>query len=345
MIYWYIFSLLSILSFISSKNIQNFFLLIFLIFYIVFIGFRFEIGADWGDYIAMFHEIKHNINHTDVGYEILNIAGDKLFDYNGIFFVNTVCGIIITTCMYFVINEFRHPLISLLILFYYVVTIAMGYSRQGVAIAISMVAIYHALKFRYIKFVLFILFAMTFHKSVAFLFMLFPYLFLTKIKFTKITFFVYTLFFVLLLTSYQKIISYIPNDYLEGTYDSKGVFFRIAVHVPSIFIYFWSKSRFKFKFLNLNYKILDFMAFGIIFMFPFSILFSTLIDRLILYFIIFDLIIFNLFLDCLNKISQVIFKIFLIVENFILFYVWYSYSFYAINYWTPYRNYFLEILF
>lgn len=35
--------------------------------------------------MAMFHEIKHNINHTDVGYEILNIVGDKLFDYNGIF--------------------------------------------------------------------------------------------------------------------------------------------------------------------------------------------------------------------------------------------------------------------
>ena len=108
----------------------------------LFIGLRYEVGGDWANYLPYLDKAK-GLSITDVlawrdpGYNILNwIFASHPF---GIFGVNLVCGAIFAAGLVMFCRTQLRPWLALCIAIpYLVIVVAMGYSRQGVAIGLTM---------------------------------------------------------------------------------------------------------------------------------------------------------------------------------------------------------------
>lgn len=343
MIYFLTFFTLSFFSFFSLKpnKLSYFMLFAFIVFFSVFVGFRYEIGTDWINYIVMFEFINQNLLSSDFGYKFINILSYKL-GYD-IIFVNFICAILLFSCILFFLQKTRYPLINLIVLFpYIIIVVAMNYARQSVAIGFAMIGIYYLVyKFNNIKFILFLFLAFLFHKSAIFLILFLPFVYMKKMKFKSKKFYIFiALILIFFAYLFKYYFTHLQTLYFSNTMFSSGVFIRIAIHLLPLFIYVIYRKKYK----DLNYEFLDFVSLLILFSIPFSFYFSTLVDRLNLYFIIFDIIILDRFIHLLKFKSKILFLSFLIFINFLIFYVWYSYSFYAINDWKPYKNYLWDVL-
>ena len=124
---------------------------------------------------------------------------------------------------------------------------------------------------------------------------------------------------------------------------SNGAFIRIAVHIIPLVLYIFMRKDIKNR-NNINYILFDELSILIVVAMFSSIFLSTLVDRLGLYFIFFDIVIFSIFIERLEIKLKFTLAFLIIIENFLIFYIWYNYSFYAIHYWQPYKNFFLEML-
>lgn len=343
MIYFLTFFTLSFFSFFSLKpnKFLNFFLFSFIVFFTLCVGFRYEIGTDWFSYIEMFKYINENIFSSDFGYSIINVLSYKL-GYD-IIFVNFICSILLFSCILFFLQKTKYPLVNLIVLFpYTIVVVAMNYVRQSVALGFVMLAIYYLVyKFNNFKFILFLFLAFLFHKSAIFLILFLPFTYIKKLQFKRQYFYIFFLIFLLFFIfffekNFSKIEFYLSNDNVL----SLGALPRIFIHLLPLFIYVLYRKKYQ----DLNYEFLDFVSLLILFSIPFSFYFSTLVDRLNLYFIIFDIIILDRFIHLLKFKSKILFLSFLILINFFIFFIWYKYSFYAINDWQPYKNYLWDVL-
>ena len=136
---------------------------------IVFIGFRHEVGGDWGGYLRHFSFIdffsfKEVILQSDPGYKLLNWWVEKLgFE---IYTVNLVCGAIFTTGLVAFARRQPYPWLALAVAFpYLVLVLGMGYTRQGVALGFIFLSL-NALEFHQFKrYLLYIALATLFHKT------------------------------------------------------------------------------------------------------------------------------------------------------------------------------------
>ena len=183
-LYWLVFLLLSAFAFVESKRVTNngfldsslnplwFFIIIFLT---LFIGLRFQVGGDWGSYELYFDLISYNdfseifdVRH-DMGYAALNWIASKL-GYS-IYLVNFICAFIFTYGLCYLCRSLPRPFLALCVSFPYLITVvAMGYTRQSVAIGLSMIAIIVLTKQRLFIFSFLILLAALFHKTALLLF-------------------------------------------------------------------------------------------------------------------------------------------------------------------------------
>lgn len=343
MIYFSIFCLLIFFSFFSLKpnKVSHFIFLTFILFLLFFVGFRYEIGCDWDNYVSMFNTINKNLYSTDFGYSIINILAYKM-DFD-IVFVNFLCAILFFYCVFFFLSKMNYPLVGLIILFpYAIVVVSMGYTRQSVAIGFAMIAIYYIVyRFNSLKFILFLFLAFLFHKSSIFLILFLPFLYLKKMKLKSIYFYIFIgLSLLIIIYIFKKYYLHIQTIYLSNMVFSAGVLPRLIIHLLPITIYFIYKKRYA----NLNIDFLNFASLFILFSIPISLFYSTIADRLNLYFIVFDIIVLDRFIYCLKFKSKIIFLFFIIVINFLMLYVWYNHSFYADACWKPYQNYLQEML-
>ncbi len=106
------------------------------------IGLRYEVGADWRSYEYMFWyagetDFADLIATGDPGYLFLNWWAQQLqFD---IWAVNLACGLIFVWGLMRLARSQPNPWLAVLVAIpYLVIVVAMGYSRQGVAIGILM---------------------------------------------------------------------------------------------------------------------------------------------------------------------------------------------------------------
>jgi len=289
-------------------------LVVLYLFLILFIGARYEVGGDWNYYL---YEMFYKDARTDLGYEILSLVGKNISTQHGIIFVNLCCAFLFLSCLFFLVTRFRYPFAGLLVAFPYSITVmAMGYTRQSVAIGFSFVAMYFMTRNDNFKSIIFILIGGLFHKSIAILLIFLPLLYLRQVDIKKvcmgIVFFLVLALICFKFDIFAGYISKIKFLYLSDIHYSKGGFIRIAIHIIPLVLYIFMRN--------------------------------TLADRLGLYFIFFDIVIFSIFLERLEVKLKFTLAFLIIIENFLIFYVWYNYSFYSIHYWQPYKNFFLEML-
>jgi hypothetical protein len=112
---------------------------------ILAIGFRREVGSDWGNYLYIFNYIKATdlsfaLQRTEPAYAVLNwIAAEAGW---GIWFPNLVCAAIFTWGLLALCRLQPNPWLALVVaLPYFIIGVGMGYTRQSAALGFLMLAI------------------------------------------------------------------------------------------------------------------------------------------------------------------------------------------------------------
>lgn len=304
---------------------------------IVFVGLRFENGVDWWNYLIFqsgyedlpFEEI---FNDQDPGYGVLNWLSYKLFD-GSIFFVNFVSAAFFVTGLAIFCKAMPSPWLALAIaVSFLVIVMGMNYTRQSASFGFGLIALTALFKKRNIMFFVYMLFAMSFHKSAI---VLLPFA-LLGLQNRLIVFI--AMIFLAPLFYYVFVSAYIDSQialYLgAGGMDSNGAFVRVALNfIASIFYLLYRKQ------VNLPPHIqLIFDAMAVINSFLFLMLFvfpsTTVIDRFALFFTPMQIFMFSALPYILKPFPLSAFII-LIVYGVQLF-IWLSYSIYA-PLWIPYN--------
>jgi len=137
------------------------------------IGLRYQVGADWDNYLGQFavvatRELVEVLGSNDPGYMLLNwFAGRNEL---GFWFINIVCGGVFSYGLIAFARSQPRPWLALTVAVpYLIIVVAMGYTRQAAAIGFVMLGLVRLSNGSFIRFALCIALGATFHKTAAFL--------------------------------------------------------------------------------------------------------------------------------------------------------------------------------
>ena len=170
-IYWLLFSIPSFFALIGNRRVLRnsndsyslhldpIWLSIILLMTLV-IGLRFHVGGDWYAYLRIYRYIFETQDSFgsdlvylvagDPGYLLLNWISAKL--NGGIAGVNLLCGAIFSIGLSIFCRNLPRPFLALAVAMpYMVIVVSMGYSRQAVALGVTMIALV-AISFNFIFF-------------------------------------------------------------------------------------------------------------------------------------------------------------------------------------------------
>lgn len=334
--YYCLFFLIVIASLTKSRLPQILIMLVL----IVFVGLRYQVGSDWYNYLEIFDlisylDLKSTLVQTDPAYKLLNFISSYYgFD---IWFVNLVCALIFFICLDSFCKYTKNYWVTLLVAFpYLILAVSMGYTRQAVAIALSMIAITKVIGNNGVIFLIYILAASSFHKSALIMLIFTPYAF--NYRLTPLKNSIFIVVFVTLLFLMMNRLSEEDNLYFVQIMSSSGALARMMIHLPSIAIYLLYRSKFKLIFQTKMYIFDTFVALILMF-FIISFSYSTFADRFNLYFYIFDMLILSTFSLFIKQNSSYVYLFLIIIMEFSLFSIWINFSPYAECCWVPYQNY------
>ncbi len=199
----------------------------------VLIGWRFQVGGDWLAYIRYLNQaadmaISDISPGNDPGYWLVNIISAQLGW--GVVGVNAICGLLFSIGLVFFCRHLPRPWLALAVAVpYMVIVVAMGYSRQGVALGLAMLGLVALGRGRIPTFVIWILLGATFHKTAV---LLLPIAALTATK---------NRFLIGLIVLGASIIAYLvllddaleryADAYIDAEMQSAGAFIRLLMNV------------------------------------------------------------------------------------------------------------------
>ncbi len=138
---------------------------------VIMIGFRWQVGGDWGNYSETFRVIQglsleEALDQTryEAGYTLLNFlsswAGWEIYG------VNVICAAIFSLGLITFCSTLPYPRLAIAVATpYLVIVVAMGYTRQSVALGFEMLALVALSRKSVVSFVIWLLLGATFHKS------------------------------------------------------------------------------------------------------------------------------------------------------------------------------------
>jgi len=351
-IYWLIFLLFALLALVSKRSLPlpngrfdrsfknwSFTLVPFLI---LFIGFRGEVGGDWGSYkwgfinqleLSFAQKFVPTGQIPDPGFVVLqHLMGEMGF---------TFVSVNVASSLFFVIGLLKfckalpRPYLALAVAFpYMIVVVSMGYMRQSIALGIVMYAIEFLITKKNTKFFIYVMLAATFHKSAV---LFFP---LAIFVSTKNRFFIFIGAILLAAVGYvtfiETSVERIARYYIGQEYSSSGAIYRVGMLVvPSILFLIFKKH---FNLVINEQKLWTIFALT---SFPLlvAVLFlniSTTVDRIALYALPIQLFLFSYLPDAFKKSSQLII-LFIVIYYAVVMFVWLNYATHSCS-WIPYTN-------
>ena len=304
----------------------------------VFVGFRHEVGGDWGSYLRLFHfsdyfSFSEVILESDPGYKLLNWWVEKQgFE---IYTVNLVCAAIFTIGLIAFARRQPYPWLALSVAFpYLVLVLGMGYTRQGVALGFIFLSL-NALEFHQFKrYLTYIALATLFHKTALIMIPLGLFIWGKGWAFRAIAVIVaaYVLFDALVAESTEELWS----NYVDAQMFSQGAQIRVLMNlVPSlILLAYWKTWRTAFP----NYWFWFWIAAGSVLAVALVGFASTAVDRIALYFIPIQIVVFaRLPFLVRERISPGTVTAGIVLGYALVLYVWLNYATHA-RYWIPYKN-------
>jgi hypothetical protein len=251
------------------------------------IGLRHEVGGDWFNYVRHIESVSSQtllvaVSQGDPAYSLLNWLGAK--SGLGTYFVNTVSAAIFSWGLVVFCRAQPRPWLALVVSIPYLVTVvAMGYTRQSVAIGLAMLALVALTDRKLLRFVVFVALAATFHKSAV---ILMPLAVLAGTKHRLWTAFwvglASVIFYVLLL---QESVAALQSGYIDAQYQSQGAALRLAMNAVPAVVFLCLRHRFVMPPDERNFWTwMSLVALGFVVLLVVSPS-STAVDRVALYWI------------------------------------------------------------
>lgn len=340
--YWIMFAVPALLLFWPVKFTPSLQLIGWLCIGFLFallIGFRHEVGGDWFNYL-LYYEYTQNISFlealklNDPAYMALNWLSAKVG--GGIYLVNLFCGVVVMTGVITFARRQPLPWLSFLIAVpYLIIVVAMGYSRQSVAIGFELLALVALMERKIGRSILWIVCAVLFHKTAAVLW-LFVLLVISKHR-------VWSYFLLILIGGGLSVLLLIEHFevmwriYILERMASEGGPMRVFMNaLPAVMLLVFRKRLLE----NENFpQLWLWMSLFSVASVPLVWIASTTVDRLALYFIPIQLYvlsrIYRIFDDRLLKSVVVVSVIF---GYGLVQWVWLNYAIHAPN-WLPYQFY------
>jgi hypothetical protein len=309
---------------------------------LLLIGWRHQVGGDWVNYLPLIDVALHQ-NF----YEYIAQPGDLAYNSLtwlsahagfGIYGVNVLCGLVFTYGLMVFSQHCPRPWLSLAVSVpYLVIVVAMGYTRQGVAIGLIMLGLVSLDKGNITRFVGWVVIAALFHKTAL---ILIPMaIFAGRKNWMGIVSLLLTsvlLFFLLLAEHLDGLVS----GYITDQYSSSGASIRIAMNaLPAVFFLVLRK---RFDLTNEQRVFWSWMSLwglafiGLLVVSPSS----TAVDRVALYWIPLQLYVWSRLPAAMakNHTAQLPWVTSVLIYSLTVQFVW---LFYADNRmgWLPYQFY------
>jgi hypothetical protein len=221
---------------------------------------------------------------------------------------------------------------------YLVTVVAMGYTRQGVAIGLAMLALVALADRKILRFVVFMALAATFHKSAV---ILMPLAVLAGTRHRAWTALwvglASLLFYVLLL---QDAVEALTTNYVGAQYDSGGAAIRVAMNAVPAVLFLWFRQRFVMAATDRTFwtwMALGALAFiGLLVVSPSS----TAVDRVALYWIPLQLFVLSRLPDAMTRQREqnIIWIRLVVAYSAAVLFVWLFFATHAFA-WLPYQFY------
>lgn len=267
------------------------------------IGYRFEVGGDWHNYFHYLDDVRdldwlNVLTRSDPGYQLLNWISVEMSW--GIFGVNLMGGAIFSIGLTVFCRSLPRPWLALAVAVpYVVIVVAMGYSRQGIALGAAMLGLVALGRRLVLWFVVWVVLGATFHKSAV---LLLP---IAALAATRNRYWTACWVAVVVVSAYwlllQKEMETLYQNYVLAEYQSQGAFIRLAMNaLPAAMLLIWRK-RFQFTMSEariwLWFAIISLALFGILMISPSS----TAVDRVALYMLPLQMVVFSHLPDVLGR--------------------------------------------
>ena len=326
-----------------KKETQN----LLIIFFSLLIGLRYEVGGDWDQYIIVFNKFRDGLTESWIGnwsklepaFYTLNTIFSK-FEF-GIYLVNIVCALIFSYCLIKFCASLPRPWLGLCVSFpYFIIVVAMGYTRQSVSIALFLLAFLVLEKGRFYKSIFYIILGMSFHRSGGFFFFA-PLLYtFQNARFNNFLRILITipLFYFFINEFIIPRIDVFLIGYLNTNYSSSGSLIRIILCVIPSLIFIFNSNKFKISEIAKKiFLVISLMSILALFALPF-ISSSTAIDRVALNFLPIQIFVASHLPDTgIFKFGKFTWKVLIVLSVFFILSIWLIFATHS-NYWIPYRN-------
>lgn len=270
---------------------------------VLVIGLRHQVGADWKTYaeyvrLAAYDSLQHAVMQGDPAYSLLNWLAARM-DL-GPYFVNTVGAALFAWGLVVFCRAQPRPWLALAVAVpYLVIVVAMGYTRQGVAIGLVMLGLVALSDRKILRFIVFVVLAATFHKSAVILMPLAVLASSHRRVWTVLWVGLVTLLFYVLLL--QESVEWFNSVYIEAEYKSVGAGIRVAMNAVSAVLFLSFRRRFAMPPADRTFwtwMSLGALAFvGLLLVSPSS----TAVDRVALYWIPLQLFVLSRLPDALGQ--------------------------------------------
>jgi len=303
------------------------------------IGLRYKVGADWETYRFLFSyagyaDLGRALSLGDPGYQFLNWLVQKIG--GELWQVNLLCGLIFTWGLYRLARSQPDPWLCFAVAIpYLVIVVAMGYSRQAVAIGIIMAGLAALVRGGSIpRFAIYVAFAALFHKTAV---VVLPLVIFSAERNRLLNLLAGVAGTVLLWDLFlaESVKGFVEN-YIRTEYSSQGAAIRLAMNlVPAVmFLVFRERLRFEPR----EYRMWRYFSIAALLM-PLLLLVlpsSTAVDRLALYLIPIQVAVLPR-LQYLFKGRGFGRTLVLLYAGLVLF-TWLNFAAHA-RYWVPYSLY------
>ena len=313
------------------------------VFLVLIIGLRHEVGGDWENYLMMLDTYRDSLNsdgtylHQDPAFVLLN----KLAVKTGldIYFLNMLSAIFFCWGLLVFCRAQPRPWLALAVAVPYLITVvAMGYTRQGVAIGIAMVAMTALGQGSIFRFVLWIALAATFHKSAI---ILLPMAVLANSKrriFTLLWVGVTSIILFALMV--QEALSFLMGGYIEDAMQSSGAGIRIAMNAVPAALFLLFRKRFELSVEQRSFW--SWMAWSALLLVVLLAVSpsSTAVDRIALYWIPLQLFVLSRLPNALGRRDgkNLLWVLAVVAYSAAVHFVWLFYADTAFA-WLPYQFY------
>lgn len=306
----------------------------------IIVGFRYEVGGDWGNYYNYLFKSQH-LNFSDISgledpaYWALNIFSLRVgFGMTG---VNIIAGLLFSTGLVMFCLSLPRPWLAFACAVpYLVIVVGMGYTRQAVALAFVMIGFVMLSRQRFHLFVLYVLLGASFHRSAV---VLIPLAALASSKNRVLTLVLVIVtsvlgYFVFLSNSAEAML----ENYVDENMQSSGALIRLTMNAVPALLFLRYRNRLMLP--PSEHRLWALLATTALVMLGAFFLTdkSTALDRMALYAIPLQLMVFAHLPDVLGAYGR---RNRALVAVIILYYLatllaWLNFATHA-RYWLPYQ--------